>query len=345
MKTKPTIILDPNFRKIDEIISPDDWQYLNDIANIVWGKDEPMPLDEFMTALPEAEIIISTGWRYGEIWDNAPQLRAILDVSGGFPSEINYDACFARNIRVLSSAPSFARQVAEMSLAMALSASREVGIGDRAMRNNTERWLHQGNTGTFMLYDQPVGFIGYGSIARELHPLLKPFGVSISVYDPWIADRYLETFDVTPVDLETLMETSQVIFVLATPTIENVALLSRDLLAKIQPGAVLVLISRAHVIDFDALTEFVVEGRFKAAIDVFPTEPVARDHPIRQAENAVLSAHRAGSVREGLWEIGEMVIDDLQAIVNGFPPRRMLNAEPELIQRYATSKIKKLKDE
>ena len=44
---------------------------------------------------------------------------------------------------------------------------------------------------TFLLYDQPVGIIGYGSIGRELHRLLQPFGVSVSVYDPWLGDGYL----------------------------------------------------------------------------------------------------------------------------------------------------------
>jgi phosphoglycerate dehydrogenase-like enzyme len=125
-----------------------------------------------------------------------------------------------------------------------------------------------------------------------------------------------------------------VIFVLAVPSVENKALLSRSLLERIQPGAVLVLISRAHVVDFEALTELVLAGRFKAAIDVFPVEPLPMDHPIRQAPGAVLSAHRAGAVEEGLWEIGQMVVDDLEAIVRGLPPQRLQAAQPELIRRY-----------
>ncbi len=107
-------------------------------------------------------------------------------------------------------------------------------------------------------------------------------------------------------------------------------MLSRGLLERVRPGAVLVLISRAHVVDFEALTELVLEGRFRAAIDVFPEEPLAADHPIRRAEGAVLSAHRAGSVREGLWEIGAMVVDDLEAITKGLPPQRLRAAQPEL---------------
>jgi D-isomer specific 2-hydroxyacid dehydrogenase, NAD binding domain len=129
--------------------------------------------------------------------------------------------------------------------------------------------------------------------------------------------------------------TSQVIFVLAPPTIENGALLSRAVLEQIQPAAVLVLVSRAFVVDFDALKELVLAGRFKAAIDVFPNEPLAPDDPIRNATGAVLSAHRAGSVKEGLWEIGAMVIDDMESIVRGLPPQRLQSATPELASRYA----------
>ena len=75
-----------------------------------------------------------------------------------------------------------------------------------------------------------------------------------------------------------------------------------------QPGAVLALISRSHLVDFDALTELVTAGRFKAVIDVFPQEPLPADHPIRRAPGVVLSAHRAGSVARDLRLIGRMVV-------------------------------------
>jgi phosphoglycerate dehydrogenase-like enzyme len=75
-------------------------------------------------------------------------------------------------------------------------------------------------------------------------------------------------------------------------------------------------------------------GRFFAAIDVFPKEPLEADHPIRQVENAILTHHQAGGLPEGRLSIGEMVVDDLEAILQGFPPQRMQSAAPELIRRY-----------
>jgi phosphoglycerate dehydrogenase-like enzyme len=344
MATKPIVIVDPHFRRMDEIFAASDLARLHALVEVVWGRDDPMALDQPRDALTTADAIVCTDWRYGDALVHARALRAILGVSGAFPSNLDYDQCFERRIRVLSAAPAFARQVAEMALGMALAASREIVLGDRAMRAGTEQWRAAGNQATFMLYGKRVGLIGYGNLAHNLMPLLAPFGCRISVYDPWLNAGYLRSQGVEPVSVEQLLATSQVIFVLAAPSTENQALLSRPLLEQIQVGTVLVLISRAHVVDFDALTDLVLAGRFKAAIDVFPTEPLAHDHPIRQAPGTVLSAHRAGSVREGLWEIGQMVVDDLEAILSGLPPQRLQIAQPELIGRYASNRIQVPRD-
>ena len=173
----------------------------------------------------------------------------------------------------------------------------------------------------------------FSSLARNLIPLLAPFRCKLLGYDPWLSDRYLTRMGVRPAALETLLEQSRVIFVLAIPSHENRALLDRARLELIQRDAVLALISRAHVVDFDALTELLYAGRFKAAIDVFPEEPVPADHPIRQAPGAVLSAHRAGTVREDMWELGRIAVNDLEALLQGLPPREMQSADPALIFR------------
>jgi phosphoglycerate dehydrogenase-like enzyme len=124
-----------------------------------------------------------------------------------------------------------------------------------------------------------------------------------------------------------------VIFVLAIPSPENRAMLDQDRLSRIKEGSVLALISRAHLVDFDALTELVSAGRFKAVIDVFPEEPLPKDHPIRKAPGVVLSAHRAGSVARDLRNIGRMVVDDLETMLAGLPPTEMQVAQPEIVYR------------
>jgi phosphoglycerate dehydrogenase-like enzyme len=329
------VIVDPFFRSMDDIISPSEAKRLADLVEIVWGHDEPMPLEEFTASLPDAFAVVTGGWRYGDVLDQARDLRAILTVSGGWPPELDYARCFERGIRVLSGAPAFAEAVAEMALGLALAASRDLVAEDRLVRAGHERWLSSAEgLDTFLLTGNRVGFVGFGNIGRRLRALIEPFGCEICAYDPWLTDAYLRDERVESTSLRRLLETSRVVFVLATPTSENRALLSRELLELVRPDAVLVLVSRAHVVDFDALTELVLAGRFRAAIDVFPSEPLEPGHSIRTAAGAVLSPHRAGLVQEALWDIGRRVVDDLEALLNGLPPRRLQAAEPELVTRY-----------
>jgi phosphoglycerate dehydrogenase-like enzyme len=336
MSDRQKVILDAAFRKIDEIFDRADLDHLHRLADVVWGRDEPMPADELAAAKPEAFAIVAGSWRHGGVGaDEAPKLRAILEVGGRHPSPqvLDYETCFARSIRVLSCAPAFGPMVAEAALGMALAASRNLASHTEAFRRGDERYLHAGNVDAFTLYGQTVGFIGFGGLARSLRPLLAPWGCHILAYDPWLPDSYLVRQGVEPAALETLLAASRVIFVLAIPSASNRAMLDRARLELIRPDAVFVLMSRAHVVDFDALTELVAAGRFRAAIDVFPQEPLPPDHPIRCVPGVVLTPHAAGSVHKDLRLIGRMVVDDLEAMLAGLPPWAMQVAQPEIVYR------------
>ncbi len=286
MKTK--IILDPSFRRMENILSPGDLNRLNTAADVIWGKDEPMPEAEIEKVRDEIVAIICGSWRHGEV-NRFPKLRAIMEVGGGFPSpqSLDYPACFSRGIRVLSCAPAFGPAVAEMGLGLALACTRQIAWADQAFRHAEPNWSHtafETELGIpFTLYGKQVGFIGFGGLARALKPLLEPFGCPIQVYDPWLTDTYLRGQKVTPVDLDTLLSTSKIIFVLAIPSNSNRGMLDGEKLSLIRRDSAFILLSRAHLVDFDALTELVLGGRFMAGIDVFPQEPLPKDHPIRKA--------------------------------------------------------------
>jgi len=335
---KPIIILDPYGRRMANIFSPEDLQRVQSAAEVIWAADEPMPESEIEKVREEVTAFITGYWHYGNV-ARFPKLRAILEVSGGFPSpkDLDYQACFERGIRVLSCAPAFGPAVAEMGLGLALTCARQIAWTDQAFRDGREpNWSHTSFKTEidepFTLYNKLVGFIGFGGLARALKPLLDPFGCSIQAYDPWLTEAYLHKQGVTPVELEPLLASSKVIFVLAVPSASNQVLLNRQKLSLIRPDAVFVLLSRSHVVDFDALTEMLAEGRFRAGIDVFPEEPLPQNHPVRSVKHALLSSHRAGAIGDGLLNIGHLVADDVEAISRGLAPWSMQMAQPEFIR-------------
>ena len=332
----PQILLDPHFRALDVIFYPQDLARLKQYGTVLWAKDEAIPPNELEKIQADINIIITGRWRYGDV-TRFPNLQAILEVSGGFPTPdvLDYAACFGRNIRVLSCAPAFGPVVAEMGLTMALAAARKLVWNHEAFRQDQANWSHTDPGNTFTLYDKQVGFIGFGGLARNLKPLLAPFRCPIQVYDPWLTDTYLRTQGVAPVDIDTLLSTSRIIFVLAVPSAGNKAFLDREKLEKIPSDAVFVLLSRSHVVDFEALAELIWAERFRAAIDVFPEEPLPFDHPIAQAPNVILSSHRAGAIHEGLQNIGVLVANDVEALSQGLVPQQMQVAQPEFIRLRA----------
>ena len=330
------VIVDPFFRSMDDIFSAHEAERLADLVEVVWGRDEPMPLADFEGALPEAVAIVSSGWRYGQVLDRAESLRAVISVSGGWPPELDYAGCFARGIRVLSVAPAFGAAVAEMALALALACARDVVAEDRAMRAGEERFLDSaGALDTFLLHGKQVGFVGFGNIGRRLRRLLEPFGCEFRAFDPWLTDAYLRDEGVEPDGLERLLESSRLVFVLAIPTTENAALLSRDLLELVRPDAVLVLMSRAHVVDFDALTELVLAGRFRAALDVYPGR-AARSGPSDsdRIPRGVVAAPRRARTGGAPGDREARRRRPPRDRRTGLPPRRLQVAEPELATRY-----------
>jgi len=266
--------------------------------------------------------------------ERAPHLRALLNVEGNFYQNVDYRSCFDRGIYVLGCGPAYANAVAEYSLGLALDLARGISREDRAFRANRERYLLEGNADAVLLRKAAVGLIGFGNLGRALLGLLAPFRPSVRVYDPWLPDSLIEEAGAVPCGLAELLASSRFVFVLATVTEESEHLLGGAELDLLPDQARLVLVSRAPVVDFDALMERVAAGRLLAAIDVWPEEPLPASHRARALEGLVLSAHRAGGIPEAFYEIGRMVLDDLTQIARGLPPVRMQVASRELVGRY-----------
>ena len=101
----------------------------------------------------------------------------------------------------------------------------------------------------------------------------------------------------------------------------------------------LLVMSRAAVVDLDALVELAAAGRLRAAIDVWPREPVPADHPARSVEGLLLSPHRTGGMPEAFQAIGGLVVADLELVLRGLPPVACRRAERETVGRLRARPI------
>ena len=227
-----------------------------------------------------------------------------------------------------------------MALGLALAAARDIPRGDAEVRAGNEIHFDEGVNGdAFLLAGKTVGLVGCGNLARALLPLLRPFGCEILAHDPWLETDAVVALGVEPVELLDLFSRSRVVFVLSPVTTENVGAIGRDCFDAMERGSVFVLVSRAAVVDWPALLDAADSGQIRAAIDVFPEEPIPASERARTTPGTILSAHRAGNVPE-IWRcVGEMVADDLVALFAGRAPTRMQRADPATVGRLRSPPI------
>ena len=331
------ILVHPHPRTVPLILTDTDKRRLEQLGSVVYVEQPESSEDTLERCLPNLVALVGQTPMDAARLHRAPHLRAIFNVEGNFLPNVDYALCHQRNIHVLSCAPAFATSVAEMALGMALASARGVLENDASFRRGAEIYGGASNREAFLLRGKSIGLLGCGNVGRALLPLLRPFVFSsgeILAHDPWVHEHVLRELGTAPVPLDELFRRSRVVFIISAATNENKGAIGREQLQKMQPGALVVVVGRSDVLDFDALLDLADRGHLRVAIDVFPEEPLPKDHRVRQTRNTILSAHRAGGVPESYHEIGRMVVDDLESVLKGLPPQRMQRALPETVARY-----------
>jgi phosphoglycerate dehydrogenase-like enzyme len=304
---------------------------------VVWHDGSHAADDHIEQYLPQTVAVIGQSRLDKERLDRAPHLRAIFNVESNFLPNVDYAECHRRGIPVLSTAPVYARPVAEMVLGMAISLARRIHEADAALRVGKE--FKGDNHDSFLLSGKPLAVVGLGNLGRALLPLLRPFSREILVCDPWIHASVLREMDVIPASLDECFARARVVFLLAAITTENAGQIGQRHFASMQKGSVVILASRAEIVNFPELLAAAASGQIRAGIDVWPIEPIPLHEPGRTTPNTLLQAHRAGSIPEIQTLIGEMVVDDLENILRGIPPQRCQRAMLETISKLRSKPV------
>ena len=243
--------------------------------------------DEALPSLPEetlreARYIIGQPPLTPDLLARMDSLRCIFNVESNLLPNMPYEEAFARGIHVVTTGAVFAEPVAEIGLGFALSLARNIHGADADFRRGEEHWGGEGNAGRAPPHRLHHRHPGPGHArAGAWRGSSRASGPGSSPTTPGRRPSVTRALGAEPVDLDTLLAESETLFVTAAVTSENQGFLGAEAFARMRPGAALILLSRAGVVDFDALMEAVRSGHIQAASDVFPEEPLPLDHPVR----------------------------------------------------------------
>lgn len=329
--SRPTVISAPDPRALELIFTPAALQRLRSSYQIV--EVEPDALGSLSPdVLRDTRYIVGQPPLSAALLDHLVALRCVFNVEGNFLDNMPYDRAFERGIHVVSTMPVFAEPVAELAIALALSLARDVTGADEAFRDGRELWGLDSNRSARLLSGSDIGFIGFGDLGRAVLRLLSGFRAVVRGYDPWVPDAVLRSAGVIPASLDEVLSLSDHIFAVASVTSENQGFIGAEQFACMRPGSAFILLSRAGIVDFDALMAAVRRGHIRGASDVFPIEPPPLDDPARQPLHGFIrSAHRAGALDCAFKAMGDLLLDDMGLMDRGLPPVRCKRAERETV--------------
>jgi len=168
-----------------------------------------------------------------------------------------------------------------------------------------------------------VGFFGLGQIGRAVLKRLKGFGFTFLAVDPRLPDREAAALGVHSVRVEALLARADVISLHAPATAETIGFFDAERLAAMQPTAMLVNAARGQLVVEADLAAALHRGTIAgAALDVFETEPLPADSPLRDAPNLILTPHAAWYSAAAIGRLQGLVAEDVTRALNGEGPRR-----------------------
>lgn len=252
---------------------------------------------EFESTLTQADALIvrSATTVSAEMMTAGNQLRAIGRAGVGVDN-VDIPAASERGIAVFNAPGGNTIAAAELTMALLISVARKVPAAEASLRSGAwERAAFKG----VELKGKTLGLIGAGRIGGEVAVRCQAFGMNVVVYDPYLTEERADEIGVALVGLNDVLDHGDFISIHVPLTEETRGICGPGALKRMKESAFVVNASRGGVVDEVALAEALHSGEIAgAALDVFETEPLPADSPLRDAPNLVLTPHLGASTAE-----------------------------------------------
>ena len=276
--------------------------------------------------LREADVALNIRGRTlftAEALRACPKLK-LISIWGTGTDNVDLPAAAARGVTVTNTPGANAIAVAEHTLALMLAVAKQLVPADQAMRlGGWPRNLVP------QLRGKRLGLVGTGLIGREVAAMAKGLGMEVVAWTFHPSVRLADSLGLRYVELDELLETSDIVSLHLRATPETRHFLNRARLAMLKPGAILVNTARGALIDEAALVECLQEKRIACAgLDVFEAEPLPAGHPLLGLPNVLLTPHAAGMTPEVIQNGLAMAVENIENFQKGSPAHVVVGPKP-----------------
>jgi phosphoglycerate dehydrogenase-like enzyme len=279
--------------------------------------------DALVTALSGAAVVVAMRERTpfpATLFDRLPDLRLLVS-TGMQNAAIDLAAAAAHGVVVsgtnMAGASTKSSNTAELTWALILAVQRHVVAEDRALRSG--RW--QTTVGTD-LAGSTLGVLGLGRLGSQVARIGQAFDMRVIAWSANLTAERAAATGAKWVPKEELFAASDVLTIHQKLSDRTVGLVGAAELAAMKPSAVLINTSRGPIVDEAALAAALHAGSIAGAgLDVYGTEPLPAEHPLRDAPNTVLLPHLGYVTRNGYRAMYTQIVQDILAWRAGEPVR------------------------
>ena len=253
----------------------------------------------------------------GSTMASSPSLGWIARLGSGLDI-IDLEAASEMGIAVVSAPEGNAQAVAEHAAGMLLALSNKLILADLSVREGL--WLREQNRG-WEINGKTIGIIGHGNNGRAYGKLWQGWGVRVLAYDKYLSNH--GTAHVEAVDLETILNQSDIISLHIPLTPETKEMVNAAFISRCKSGVILINTSRGKNVNLKDVVEALKSGQVRGAcLDVLPFEPTSSGdeefkkyfEDLCRMENVVLSPHVAGWTMESKRKISEVLLTKISLL-------------------------------
>ncbi len=215
-------------------------------------------------------------------------------------------------------------EVADHTVALALTLARQIPFVDRRVRDNVWKITPPASMPAFK--DMTFATMGFGRIARAVHQRMQSFGCTGVTHDPYIAPEALQSAHVAAKPLDEIFATADILSLHCPLTPDTHHLVNTARLRQMKPTAILINTARGPLVDTVALAQALDNGQIAAAgLDVFEPEPLPDDHPLRFCKNAILTSHIAWYSERSVPALQRKAAEEIVRGLRGEPLKNQIN--------------------
>ncbi len=212
---------------------------------------------------------------------------------------------------------------AEHTIALMLSLARQVPQANASLKSG--QWKRNDFVGV-ELRDQTLGIIGLGNVGSEVARRMRPFGMKLLGYDPFVSSDHASKLQIQIVPLEQIYRESDFITLHIPLNAQTKGLIGAKEIGMMKPTVRLINVARGGLMDDNALVAALKEKRVGGvAIDVFEKEPTTQS-PLFEFSNVIVTPHLGASTTEAQVTAAKDVAEQVVEVFRGEPARYAVNA-------------------